>query len=77
MISDKKIWNAVFIIFINNILENHFYFVNAPDYCLKLSLSWMVCVSSSIKVLSRQYEGPLTYIFYTPSLSTFIIYRKK
>ena len=33
------------------ILENHFYFVNAPDYCFKLSLSRIACVNSSVKVL--------------------------
>ena len=59
------------------ILENHFYFVNAPGYCFKLSLSRIFCVSSSIKILSPQYEGPSTHIFCTSSLCTFIIYRKK
>ena len=59
------------------ILENHFYFVNAPGYCFKLSLSRIFCVNSSIKVLSPQYEGPSTHIFCTSSLCTFIIYRKK
>ena len=59
------------------ILENHFYFVNAPGYCFKLSLSRIFCVNSSIKVLSPQYEGPSTHIFRTSSLCTFIIYRKK
>ena len=54
------------------ILENHF-FVNAPDYSFKLSLSWTFCVNSSIKVLSPQYEGPATRIFRTSSLCTFII----
>ena len=59
------------------ILENQFYFVNAPEYCFKLSLSRMACVNSSVKVLSSQYEGPPTHIFHTPLLCTFIIYRKK
>ena len=59
------------------ILENYFYFVNAPDYCFKPSLSRMFCVNSSVKVLSPQYEGPLTHIFRTSLLYTLIIYRKK
>ena len=59
------------------ILENHFYFVNVPDYCFKPSLSRIFCVNSSVKVLSPQYEGPSTHIFRASSLCTFIIYRKK
>ena len=59
------------------ILENHFYVVNAPDYCFKPSLSWIFCVNSSVKILSPQYEGPSTHIFRTSSPCTFIIYRKK
>ena len=59
------------------ILENHFYFVNVPDYCFKPSLSGIFFVNSSIKLLSPQYEGPSTYIFPTSSLCTFIIYWKK
>ena len=59
------------------ILENHFYFVNVPDYCFKPSLSRIFCVNSSVKVLSPQYEGPSTHIFCTSLLCTFIIYRKK
>ena len=59
------------------ILENHFYFVNAPDYYFKLSLSRIAYVNSPVKVLSPQYEGPLTHIFHKSSLCTFIIYRKK
>ena len=59
------------------ILENHFYFVNAPDYFFKLPLSRIFCVNSSVKVLSPQYEGPSTHIFRTSSLCMFIIYRKK
>ena len=59
------------------ILENHFYFVNVPDYCFKPSLSRIFCVNSSVKVLSPQYEGPSTHIFRTSWLCTFIIYRKK
>ena len=39
------------------ILENHFYFVNAPDYCFKLFLSWRFSVNSSVKVFSPQYWG--------------------
>ena len=58
------------------ILENHFHFINELDYCFKLSLSRIACVNSSVKVLSPQYEVPLTYIFHT-LLCTFIIYRKK
>ena len=30
------------------ILENHFYFVNAPEYCFKLSLSRIFCVNSFV-----------------------------
>ena len=59
------------------ILENHFYFANALDCCFKPSLSRIFCVNSSVKVLSFQHEGPSTHIFCTPSLCTFIIYRKK
>ena len=59
------------------ILENHFYFVNVPDYCFKPSLSRIFCVNSSVKVLSPQYEGPSTHIFRRSSLCTFIIYRIK
>ena len=46
------------------ILENHFCFVNAPDYCFK-PLSRIFCVNSSVKVLSPQYEGSSTHIFRT------------
>ena len=66
-----------FLIDCSYILENHFYFVNKPDYCFKPSLSRIFCVSSSVKVLSSQYEGPSTHIFRTSSLCTFTIYRKK
>ena len=59
------------------ILENHFFFVNAPDYCFKPSLSRIFCANSSVKILSPQYEGPSTHIFRTSSLCTLIIYRKK
>ena len=58
------------------ILESHFYFVNTPNYCFKLSLSKIACVNSSVKVLSAQYEGPSSHIFHTSLLCTFIIYRK-
>ena len=59
------------------ILENHFDFVNAPDYYFKSSLSGIFCVNSFVKVVSPQYEGPSTHTFRTSSLCTFIIYRKK
>ena len=59
------------------ILGNHFYFVNAPCYCFKPSLSRVFCVNSSVKVLSPRYEGPSTHLCRTSSLCTFIIYRKK
>ena len=59
----------------SHILENHFYFVNSPDYCFKLSLSRLASVNSSIKVMFPQYEGPSTHIFCTSWLSTVIIYR--
>ena len=55
------------------ILESHFYFVNAPEYCFKPSLSRFFYVNISVKVLSPQYEGPLTHIFCTSLLYTFII----
>ena len=50
------------------ILENHFYFVIAPDYCFKPSLSRIFCVNSTVKVLSPLYEGPLTHLFRISSL---------
>ena len=59
------------------ILENHFYFVNEPNYCFKPSLSRIFCVNSFVKVLSSRYEGASTHLFRTLSLCTFIIYRKK
>ena len=59
------------------ILENHFYFVNVPDYCFKPSFSRIFCVNSSVKVLPPWYEGPSTQIFHTSLLCTFIIYRMK
>ena len=61
----------------SHILENHFYFVNVPDHCFKPSLCRILCVNSSVKVLSPQYEGPSTHIFRTSSLCMFIIYRMK
>ena len=59
------------------ILENHFCFVNVPDYCFKPSLCRIFCVNSSVKVLPPRYEGPSTNIFSTSLLCTFIIYRMK
>ena len=59
------------------ILENHFYFVNVPDYCFKTSLSRIFWVNSSVKVLSPQYKRPSTHIFCTSLVWTIIIYRKK
>ena len=38
------------------ILENHFHFVNAPDYFPKSSLCRIICVNSSVKVLSPRYN---------------------
>ena len=58
-------------------IKNYFYFVNASDYCFKLSFSKMFCVNSSVKVLSPRYEGRSTHLFRTSSLYIFIIYRKK
>ena len=60
------------------ILENHCYFINAPNYCFKSFFSRIFCVNSSVKVLSPQYEAPYrtTHIFRTSSLCMFIIYRK-
>ena len=45
------------------ISENHFYFVNASDYCFKPSLSSIFCVNSSLKVLSPRYEVPSIHVF--------------
>ena len=59
------------------ILENHFYFVYALDYCFKPSLSRIFCVNNSVKILSSWYKGPSTHLFRTSSLCTFFIYRKK
>ena len=59
------------------ILENHFYIVNAPNYCFESSLSRIFCVNSSLKVLPPRYEGPSTHLFRTTSPCTSIIYRKK
>ena len=50
------------------ILENHFYFVNAPDYYFKPSLSWIFCANGSVKVLSPLYEGPSTHLLRILSL---------
>ena len=75
---DKKFYWTVFLNRLYNyILENHFYFVNAPDYCFKPSLSRIFWVSGSVKVLSSRYEGPSTHLSPTTSLCSFIIYRKK
>ena len=54
-------------------LENHFYFVNVPDYCFKPSLSRIFSVNSSVKI----YKGRSTHLFLISSLCTFIIYIKK
>ena len=59
------------------ILGNHSYFVNAPGYCLRPSLSRIFCVNRSVKVLSPRYEGSSTHLCHTSSLCMFIIYRKK
>ena len=59
------------------ILENNFYFVNAPGYCFKPSLFRIFCVSGLLIVLPFRYKGPSTHIFGTSSLYTLIIYRKK
>ena len=34
----------------SHILQNHFYFVNAPDYCFKSSLFTIFCVNSDAKL---------------------------
>ena len=73
----KGLTEWYFLTYYRYILENHFYFANAPGYCFKPSLSKIFWVNSSVKVLSPQYEGPSTHIFRTSSLCTFIIYRKK
>ena len=54
------------------ILENHFYFVNAPDYCFKSSLFRIFRVNSSVKVLSPRYKGPSTHIFCTLLLCWYV-----
>ena len=66
-----------FLKYYSYVLENLFYFVNAPDFCFKRSLPRIFCVNSSVNVLSPQYEGPLTHLFCTSSLCTFIVYKKK
>ena len=58
-------------------LENHFYFVNASEYCLKRSLPRIFCVNNTAKGFSPQYEGPSTHLFCILLLCKFIIYRKK
>ena len=63
-----------FLIDYSYILENHFYFVKAPNYCFKPSLSRILCVNSFVYEV---YEGPYTHLFLISSLYTFIIYRKK
>ena len=42
------------------ILENHFYFVNAPGYCFKPSSSRIFCVNSSKSIVSsiRRFFDP-------------------
>ena len=55
------------------ILENHFYFVNVPDYCFEPSLSRIYCVNSFVKVC----EGPSTYLFLISLLCILIINIKK
>ena len=55
------------------ILENHFYFVNVPDYCFKPSLSRTFCVNCSVKV----YECPQTHLSLIPTLGTLLISIKK
>ena len=54
------------------ILENHFYFVNAPGYCFKLSLSRIVCVNSSVKycLLNTKFLRPIyiTHHYFARSL---------
>ena len=59
------------------ISENHSYFVNEPDYCLKSSSSRIFCMNSFVKVLPSRYEGSLTHLFRTSLFFTFISYRKK
>ena len=54
-----------FLIDYSYILENHFYFVKAPNYCFKPSLSRIFCVNSFVKV----YEGPYSL---HPSISHII-----
>ena len=66
-----------FLIDYSYILVNPFYFVNAPEYSFKPSLSRIFCVNSSLKVLSPRYKGSSAHLFRTSSLCTFIIYRNK
>ena len=61
----------------NYILENHFYFVNAPGYCFKSSLFRIFSANSSVKVLCPPCKDPSNHLLSTSSLCTFIIYRKK
>ena len=50
MIRGFSYW-ALFLTDYSSISENHFYNVNAPDYCFKPSLSRIFWVNSSAKVL--------------------------
>ena len=74
---DNSFTERYFLTNYSYILENHFYFVNPPDYCFKLCLFRIAWVNSSVKVMSPQYEGPSTHIFHISSFCTSIIYRKK
>ena len=73
----KSFTKRYFLLDYGYILENHFYFVNEPNYCFKPSLSRIICVNNSLKVLSPRYEDPSTHLFDTSSFCTFIIYREK
>ena len=64
---DKRFYWTVFPDY-SYILENHIYFMNAPDYCFKPSLFRIFCVNSTVKVLSPLYEGPSTHLFRISSL---------
>ena len=62
-----------FLIYQRYVLENHFYFVNASDYCFEpFVIQNLLC-----KQLRKSNEGPSTHLFLISSLCTFIIQRKK
>ena len=66
---DKMFYLTVFPNY-SYILENHFCFVYAPEYCFKTFLSWIFCVNSSVKVLypSVVINRPTWHTFIRPQV---------